>query len=71
MHQINPTKLLLSKWTSTSPKQREKHFIVIKLIRDEQNTIVNCILEAAITKKQYTIRWQDLKSTENWQQGWK
>ncbi|WP_417538079.1 TIGR02450 family Trp-rich protein [Marinomonas sp.] len=71
MHQINPNKLLLSKWTSTSPQQKEKHFIVSQLIRDEENIVIECILEAVINKHQYQLPWQALTSTENWLQGWK
>ncbi|WP_342356103.1 TIGR02450 family Trp-rich protein [Marinomonas primoryensis] len=71
MHQINPNKLLLSKWTSTSPQYKEKHFIVTKLIRDEEETVIECVLEAVINKNQHTTPWQVLKSSDNWQQGWK
>ncbi|WP_421856174.1 TIGR02450 family Trp-rich protein [Marinomonas sp.] len=71
MHQINPNKLLLSKWTSTSPQQKEKHFIVTKLIRDEENIVTECILEAVINKNQYQLAWQSLTSSEDWLQGWK
>jgi len=58
MNKINPNKLLLSKWTSTSPQQKEKHFIVTQLIRDEEDTVIECVLEAVINKKQYTFPWQ-------------
>ncbi|NLQ18759.1 TIGR02450 family Trp-rich protein [Marinomonas sp. M1K-6] len=70
-HQINPNKLLLSKWTSTSPQQKEKHFIVTKLIKDEAGIVIECLLEAVINKNQYQLPWQTLSSTEKWQQGWK
>ncbi|MDP5056641.1 MAG: TIGR02450 family Trp-rich protein [Marinomonas hwangdonensis] len=71
MNKINPNKLLLSKWTSTSPQQKEKHFIVTQLIRDEEDTVIECVLEAVINKKQYTFPWQKLTSREDWQHGWK
>jgi tryptophan-rich hypothetical protein len=70
-NQINPNKLLLSKWTSTSPQQKEKHFIVTTLIRDEENVVIECILEAVINKNQYKLPWQSLTSSEDWLQGWK
>ncbi|MGO2355106.1 MAG: TIGR02450 family Trp-rich protein [Marinomonas foliarum] len=70
-NQINPNKLLLSKWTSTSPQQKEKHFIVTKLIRDEENVVIECVLEAVISKNQYQLPWQSLTSSEDWLQGWK
>jgi tryptophan-rich hypothetical protein len=68
---INPNKLLLSKWTSTSPQQKEKHFIVTQLIRDEEDTVTECVLEAVINKQQYIHPWRDLTSADHWQQGWK
>ncbi|MFQ3187253.1 MAG: tryptophan-rich hypothetical protein [Marinomonas primoryensis] len=71
MYQINPNKLLLSKWTSMSPQYKEKHFIVTKLIRDEEEAVIKCVIEAVINKNQHTITWQVLKSPDNWQQGWK
>jgi tryptophan-rich hypothetical protein len=44
---INPEKLLLSKWTAVQPRNKENHFIVTRLIRNEQEeTVVECILEA-------------------------
>jgi hypothetical protein len=33
---LNPKKLLLSKWTATSPLGQEKHFIVSRIIEPEQ-----------------------------------
>ncbi|QUX93004.1 TIGR02450 family Trp-rich protein [Marinomonas sp. A3A] len=71
MHQINPNKLLLSKWTSTSPQQKEKHFIVTKLIKDDNDIVIECVLEAVINKNQYSLPWQALTSPEKWLQGWK
>ena len=71
MNRINPNKLLLSKWTSTSPQQKEKHFIVTTLIRDEENIVTECIIEAIINKSQYQLPWQSLTSSKNWLQGWK
>ena len=37
MNRLNPDKLLQSKWTAVTPKNRERHFIVTRLIRDEQD----------------------------------
>ncbi|PAM39480.1 hypothetical protein CEJ63_25450, partial [Acinetobacter baumannii] len=28
MNRVNPAKLLLSKWTAASPRNKEKHFLV-------------------------------------------
>lgn len=70
MNLINPEKLLHSKWTSTQPKNKELHFIVTKLIRDENDTIIGCELEAVLTRKIYTIDWKCLKEAQQWRFGW-
>ncbi|MEO4014834.1 TIGR02450 family Trp-rich protein [Pseudomonas rossensis] len=40
MNRINPIKLLLSKWTAAHPQNREKHFLITELFRDEQGTVL-------------------------------
>lgn len=67
--QINPNKLMLSKWTSLVPKNKEKHFIVISLIQDDEENVTDIILEAVYTKNTYQMPWQTLQ-TEDWIQGW-
>jgi len=67
---INPAKLPLSKWTATQPANKEKHFLVSKVIKDEQDFIVGCILEAVLTHKEYQIDWRELKNTDLWSIGW-
>ncbi len=70
-HQINPEKLLRSKWTAVEPRNRQRHFIVIALIRDENEKIVECELEAVINKEVFTIDWRILKNPQQWTMGWK
>ncbi|GAB6139698.1 TIGR02450 family Trp-rich protein [Methylosoma difficile] len=68
---INPEKLLLSKWTAVTPRNKEKHFLVTKLIRDDDNgQIIACLLEAVINKNEYQIDWRELQESAHWQQGW-
>ena len=69
MKQLNPNKLLLSKWTIRVPRHKEKHFIVTRLIRDEEDTVTDVILEAVYTKNEYQHPWQTLLE-EQWLQGW-
>jgi len=69
-HQINPEKLLLSKWTAVQPCNKEKHFLVIRLIRDEQEVVVACILEAVINHRDYELDWHVLKDASRWLPGW-
>ncbi len=68
--QINPDKLLLSKWTAVAPHNREKHFLVSRLLRDELENVVGCELEAVLTQRRQTIDWQVLKDDSCWRQGW-
>lgn len=68
---INPAKLLLSKWTAVKPENREKHFLVTKLIRNEQQNIVGCILEAVHSSREIEIDWRTLKDPEQWRMGWR
>lgn len=70
MHRINPNKLLLSKWTAVQPLRRQKHFLVTSLVRDEQEVVVACELEAIIDKQVYTIDWRVLQDAAQWQMGW-
>ena len=71
MNWLNPEKLLMSKWTATQPEQRERHFIVTRLIRTEDETIIGCVLEAVINKNTYEINWLELKDSSRWHTGWK
>lgn len=71
MNRINPQKLLMSKWTARRPEHKRKHFIVIKLIRDDELAVVACEIEAVRDNKVFIIDWQDLKHAEHWLQGWK
>ncbi|WP_415885114.1 TIGR02450 family Trp-rich protein [Neptuniibacter sp. QD37_6] len=71
-NQINPKKLLLSKWTATEPINKRKHFIVIELLRDpDTEEVTGCMIEAVIDKYQMQINWKDLKNAEVWRLGWK
>ena len=70
MNPIHPNKLALSKWTARQPLNREKHFLVSKVSRDEQGRITDCELEAVLSKKIYHIDWRQLKDSERWLQGW-
>lgn len=67
---INPQKLLLSKWTAATPANKEKHFLVTRLIKDEQEVVIACILEAVINHNEYEIAWNLLKNKTIWQMGW-
>ena len=68
---LNPNKLLLSKWTASRPQNRERHFLVTELLRDEQERVIAVELQAVLTGRSEQIDWQQLLDSERWQQGWR
>lgn len=71
MRTLNPRKLLLSKWTATTPVNKEKHFLVTRVLLDEAGRVVEeCIIEAVYTRRPQAIDWQSLKDETRWKSGW-
>ena len=70
MTNINPKKLLNSKWTAVTPKYREKHFLVTDIEFDEDGNVLSCSIEAIMSKRTELIDWQILKNEALWIQGW-
>lgn len=69
---LNPRKLLLSKWTATQPRNKEKHFLVTALLLDEdEQTVIGVALEAVMTKNVQQLPWQALQDAEQWRVGWR
>lgn len=70
--QLNPKKLLQSKWTAVKPVNKEKHFMVTRLIVPELEAEVITVveIEAVMTGRRQEIPWRDLQNTELWKQGW-
>jgi tryptophan-rich hypothetical protein len=69
-NQINPAKLLLSKWTAVVPQNKEKHFLVTCVNEEEQGVVSTCIIEAVLTHGEYEMTWQELKDSTRWLTGW-
>lgn len=70
MNKFTTRKLRLSKWTAVAPRNREKHFIVTDLVRDADENVQACVIEAVHSSRQETIDWRDLRDEEKWLQGW-
>jgi len=72
MNQIQPKKLLLSKWTATEIVSKQKHFIVTKLIDqpDPARPIELIEIEAVFSKAVRQIPWRDLCDDTQWKRGW-
>lgn len=72
MNQIQPKKLLLSKWTAVQPTAKEKHFLVSKIVLPElpATKFEFVELEAVHSKSVRRIAWRDLRDQAQWRQGW-
>lgn len=70
---LNAKKLLLTKWTATKPQNKEKHFIVARLIEPEvpDGQIELIELEATYSKRNFILPWCELTDELQWLQGWK
>ena len=71
MNKISPKKMLNSKWTAVKPIGREKHFLITELEFSDEGQVVECTIEAIISKRSKLIDWQELKNNDLWLQGWK
>ena len=60
----------MSKWTAVHPQGKERHFLVTRLIRDEDDVIIACELEAVISKNSYEMDWRKLKDDKYRKTGW-
>jgi len=71
MRTLNPQKLLNSKWTAVSARNKEKHVLVVELEFDDEGiNVTQCTLEAIMTKRTQFINWHELKDSSVWIQGW-
>ncbi|WP_017735172.1 TIGR02450 family Trp-rich protein [Pseudomonas sp. CBZ-4] len=70
MNRINPAKLLLSKWTAAQPHNKEKHFLVTELFRDDEGTVLEIELQAVMTRGAERLAWQTLQNADDWKIGW-
>lgn len=71
VNQINPSKLLHSKWTAVKPTNKEKHFIVTNVDYDHDGNVIYCLIEAVLSGRSEAIDWKVLQSPEHWLHGWK
>ncbi len=69
-NQVQPKKLLHSKWTAVNPTRREKHFIVTDVQLDDQSQPVTCTLQAVHSGRERELVWRALKDATEWQIGW-
>lgn len=69
--QLNPAKLVRSKWTACTPVDKEKHFMVISLVRDDPAApVVMVTMEALHSGRCFDMAWRELRNATVWRQGW-
>jgi tryptophan-rich hypothetical protein len=69
---LNPKKLLLTKWTAVSPRNKEKHFLVIRVVEPEAPAVrvEQVELEAVHSRRTILLHWRELTDADQWRQGW-
>ena len=72
MNPLHPKKLLLTKWTAVAPQQKDKHFLVTKVVQPEvpSEAIEWIEIEAVFSRAVQRIAWRELKEPTLWRQGW-
>lgn len=69
---LSPKKLLLSKWTAIRPVNKERHFLVIRVIEPEppSTAIADIELQAVLSGRVQTLHWRALSDQTTWLRGW-
>jgi tryptophan-rich hypothetical protein len=69
---LSPKKLLLSKWTAVTPRHKERHFIVSRVVLPEPPaTRIELVeLEAVHSRRSVVLHWRDLTDAAVWRRGW-
>ena len=69
---LHPKKLLLTKWTAVQPMDKNKHFLVSKVMQPEPPALaIEWVeLEAVYSKAVTRLPWQALRDPARWRQGW-
>lgn len=70
---VNPKKLLRTKWTAATPVNKEKHFMVTKIMMPDliDQPIEFIELEAVFSGRKQLLAWKQLNDAGVWLQGWK
>jgi tryptophan-rich hypothetical protein len=62
----------MSKWPAVTPVRREKHFLALDWVRDDEGEPTDhLVLEAVLTHRLREIHWRELEDSRSWQVGWR
>lgn len=69
---LSPKKLLHTKWTAVAPVNKEKHFLVVRVVLPEPPAVrVDEVeLQAVHSRRSFVLPWRDLSDATRWRQGW-
>jgi tryptophan-rich hypothetical protein len=72
---LSPKKLLHTKWTAAEPRNKEKHFLVTRVIEPEPpeppgSPVVSVEIEAVHSHRLQLIAWRELTDATRWRRGW-
>jgi len=69
---LSPKKLLHTKWTAIEPRNKEKHFLVTRVIEPEPpgSPVVAVEIEAVHSNSVRIIEWRELTDVARWRRGW-
>lgn len=69
---LNPKQLPLSKWTAVVPRNRQKHFLVIRVVEPATagDPVEWVEIEAVLSRRVQRLRWQELADAAVWRRGW-
>jgi tryptophan-rich hypothetical protein len=71
-NRVDPRKLLLGKWTAVVPRDREKHFLVVKVLDPDVagGPVTKVQLEAVLSRRVLVVPWRELEDAAVWKRGW-
>ena len=70
MNRLNHKKLLHSKWTAIHPQNKEKHFVLTRIVKDKTGFIIHVEMQSILSKKRRMILRSALEDDNQWHIGW-
>jgi len=71
-NRLNPKKLLMTKRSAVTPRDNERHFVVVRVMEPELLAVGvdRVALEAVHSKRKQMLHWRGLAGASRWRQGW-